>query len=121
MSAWLHRQAPWLEPQACLPVLPRCPASTAPQHQPSLTHSAAHPPHNQGASHPGVTAASAVTVAQEMGLGLQVVWQPEWPCRGCQDDAPFVASWPDLFAEPQLRLVDTFPGWTLNWGLRGHR
>ena len=54
-----------------------------------------------------------------MGLGLQVVWQPEWPCQGCQDDAPFVASWQDLFAEPQLRLADTFPGWTLNWDSEG--
>ena len=54
-----------------------------------------------------------------MGLGLQVVWQPEWPCKDCTDDAPFVASWQDLFAEPQLRLADTFPGWTPNWDSEG--
>ena len=65
-------------------------------------------------------AASAVTVAGEMGVGLQVVWQPEWPCSdGCPDDAPFVAGWPDLFSDPPLRLADTFPGWTPNWDSEG--
>ena len=45
-------------------------------------------------------------------MGIQVIWEPEWPCTTCDEDyMPFVASWPDLFSEPQLRLTSTFPGW----------
>ena len=65
-------------------------------------------------------AASALTVAAEFGVGVVVVWQPEWPCPACGPSAaPFVAAWEDLFAGPALRLADAFPGWTPDWDVVG--
>lgn len=53
-------------------------------------------------------------------MGIQVVWQPEWPCPACGPDvSAFVAGWDDLFAAPPLRLAADFPGWTPEWGTQG--
>ena len=52
-------------------------------------------------------------------MGIQIVWANEWPCPTCGGVAPFVASWGDLFAAPQLRLAAAFPGWTPDFGVEG--
>ena len=53
-------------------------------------------------------------------MGIQVVWQAEWPCPTCGPlDAAFVAAWEDLYEAPQLRLAASFPGWQPHWGTQG--
>lgn len=42
-------------------------------------------------------------------MGLKVIWRFEAGCEGCGNPG-FNSTWPDLFSEPRLRLVDNFPG-----------
>ena len=55
-------------------------------------------------------AASAVVMAKEYGVGLKVIWRLEEGCGDACGNPGFNSSWPDLFSEPKLRLVDNFPG-----------